>query len=169
MLNTCVGQALMEIKASFNNIADVLLDWDDLHNDDFCSWRGVYCDNLTLTVLTLYDFISIPLRLLLASLIIATWNKCLLVLEGPSLLSQLKYQFCNQRLHLGEMLFKLSYIELTLCALLVSEGICQVWILVGRYRQPLVIWETCNQCMHVRVCLIHSSLNYLLKDILLPH
>ncbi|KAI9111983.1 hypothetical protein K1719_016879 [Acacia pycnantha] len=47
------GQALMELKASFSNIADVLLDWDDLHNDDFCSWRGVYCDNLTLTVLTL--------------------------------------------------------------------------------------------------------------------
>ncbi|XP_054787781.1 LRR receptor-like serine/threonine-protein kinase ERL1 isoform X2 [Prosopis cineraria] len=47
------GQALMEIKASFSNMADILLDWDDLHNDDFCSWRGVYCDNLTLTVLTL--------------------------------------------------------------------------------------------------------------------
>ncbi|XP_058739854.1 LRR receptor-like serine/threonine-protein kinase ERL1 [Vicia villosa] len=44
------GQALMAMKSSFNNIADVLLDWDDVHNDDFCSWRGVFCDNVTLTL-----------------------------------------------------------------------------------------------------------------------
>ncbi|CAL5414949.1 unnamed protein product [Camellia sinensis] len=29
------GKALMSIKASFSNIATVLLDWDDVHNDDF--------------------------------------------------------------------------------------------------------------------------------------
>ncbi|XP_028121469.1 LRR receptor-like serine/threonine-protein kinase ERL1 isoform X2 [Camellia sinensis] len=47
------GKALMSIKASFNNIANVLLDWDDVHNDDFCSWRGVFCDNITLSVVSL--------------------------------------------------------------------------------------------------------------------
>ncbi|KAL7174024.1 hypothetical protein ACSBR2_033303 [Camellia fascicularis] len=34
------GKALMSIKASFSNIANVLLDWDDVHNDDFfANWR----------------------------------------------------------------------------------------------------------------------------------
>ncbi|KAJ7975590.1 Receptor protein kinase [Quillaja saponaria] len=47
------GQALMSIKASFSNLANVLLDWDDVQNEDFCSWRGVFCDNGSLTVLTL--------------------------------------------------------------------------------------------------------------------
>ncbi|XP_027364050.1 LRR receptor-like serine/threonine-protein kinase ERL2 isoform X2 [Abrus precatorius] len=47
------GQALMVMKASFINMADVLLDWDDVHNDDFCSWRGVFCDNVSLTVVSL--------------------------------------------------------------------------------------------------------------------
>ncbi|CAL5423927.1 unnamed protein product [Camellia sinensis] len=33
-------KALMSIKASFSNIANVLLDWDDVHNDDFfANWR----------------------------------------------------------------------------------------------------------------------------------
>jgi chloramphenicol 3-O-phosphotransferase len=52
---TAIGQALMAMKSSFNNIADVLLDWDDVHNDDFCSWRGVLCDNVSvaLTVVSL--------------------------------------------------------------------------------------------------------------------
>lgn len=49
-----LGKALMSIKASFSNVANVLLDWDDVHNDDFCSWRGVFCDNASLSVLTLY-------------------------------------------------------------------------------------------------------------------
>ncbi|XP_010555314.1 PREDICTED: LRR receptor-like serine/threonine-protein kinase ERL1 isoform X2 [Tarenaya hassleriana] len=47
------GKALMAIKASFSNVANVLLDWDDVHNDDFCSWRGVYCDNISLSVVSL--------------------------------------------------------------------------------------------------------------------
>ncbi|KAG6657060.1 hypothetical protein I3843_04G058200 [Carya illinoinensis] len=47
------GKALMLIKASFSNVANVLLDWDDVHDDDFCSWRGVFCDNTSLSVLTL--------------------------------------------------------------------------------------------------------------------
>ncbi|XP_047167133.1 LRR receptor-like serine/threonine-protein kinase ERL1 [Vigna umbellata] len=47
------GQALMAMKATFSNMADVLLDWDDVHNDDFCSWRGVSCDNGSLAVISL--------------------------------------------------------------------------------------------------------------------
>ncbi|XP_065870829.1 LRR receptor-like serine/threonine-protein kinase ERL2 isoform X2 [Euphorbia lathyris] len=47
------GKALMSIKASFSNVANVLLDWDDVHNDDFCSWRGVFCDNVSLSVVSL--------------------------------------------------------------------------------------------------------------------
>ncbi|KAI7997292.1 LRR receptor-like serine/threonine-protein kinase ERL2 [Camellia lanceoleosa] len=33
------SKALLSIKVSFNNIANVLLDWDDVHNDHFCSWN----------------------------------------------------------------------------------------------------------------------------------
>ncbi|KAL0533302.1 hypothetical protein IC582_030115 [Cucumis melo] len=47
------GRALMSIKASFSNVANVLLDWDDDHNHDFCSWRGVFCDNVSLSVAAL--------------------------------------------------------------------------------------------------------------------
>ncbi|KAK9291753.1 hypothetical protein L1049_019703 [Liquidambar formosana] len=47
------GKALMSIKASFSNVANVLLDWDDVNNDDFCSWRGVFCDNVSLSVVSL--------------------------------------------------------------------------------------------------------------------
>lgn len=43
----------MAMKATFSNMPDVLLDWDDVHNDDFCSWRGVFCDNGSLTVISL--------------------------------------------------------------------------------------------------------------------
>uniref|UniRef100_A0A803PSF6 non-specific serine/threonine protein kinase n=1 Tax=Cannabis sativa TaxID=3483 RepID=A0A803PSF6_CANSA len=37
------GNALLSIKVSFSNVANVLLDWND-EGDDFCSWRGVICD-----------------------------------------------------------------------------------------------------------------------------
>ncbi|KAK6250498.1 hypothetical protein SCA6_004503 [Theobroma cacao] len=47
------GKALMSIKESFSNVANVLLDWDDVHNADFCSWRGVLCDNISLSVVSL--------------------------------------------------------------------------------------------------------------------
>ncbi|PPR84413.1 hypothetical protein GOBAR_AA36304 [Gossypium barbadense] len=47
------GKALMSIKASFSNVANVLLDWDDVNNFDFCSWRGVFCDNSSLAVVSL--------------------------------------------------------------------------------------------------------------------
>ncbi|CAN8251910.1 unnamed protein product [Cochlearia groenlandica] len=47
------GKALMEIKGSFSNIANMLLDWEETHNTDFCSWRGVLCDNFTSSVVSL--------------------------------------------------------------------------------------------------------------------
>ncbi|VFQ99615.1 unnamed protein product [Cuscuta campestris] len=47
------GKALMSIKSAFSNVANVLLDWDDVHNEDFCSWRGVSCGNLTMSVVSL--------------------------------------------------------------------------------------------------------------------
>ncbi|GMJ14923.1 ERECTA-like 1 [Hibiscus trionum] len=47
------GKALMSMKALFRNVANVLLDWDDAHNSDFCSWRGVFCDNVSLSVVSL--------------------------------------------------------------------------------------------------------------------
>ncbi|KAK6135262.1 hypothetical protein DH2020_030983 [Rehmannia glutinosa] len=47
------GKALMSIKASFSNVANVLLDWDEVHNDDFCSWRGVSCANISMSVVAL--------------------------------------------------------------------------------------------------------------------
>ncbi|XP_010277441.1 PREDICTED: LRR receptor-like serine/threonine-protein kinase ERL1 isoform X2 [Nelumbo nucifera] len=47
------GNALMSIKASFSNVANVLLDWDDARNEDYCSWRGVSCDNVTFSVVSL--------------------------------------------------------------------------------------------------------------------
>lgn len=53
------GKALMSIKASFSNVANVLLDWDEVHNDDFCSWRGVSCGNITVSVVALYVFLQL--------------------------------------------------------------------------------------------------------------
>ncbi|KAL1203862.1 LRR receptor-like serine/threonine-protein kinase ERL1 [Cardamine amara subsp. amara] len=47
------GKALMVIKGSLSNVANMLLDWDDVHNPDFCSWRGVLCDNVTFSVISL--------------------------------------------------------------------------------------------------------------------
>ncbi|KAL8557025.1 hypothetical protein ACS0TY_004484 [Phlomoides rotata] len=47
------GIALMSIKASFSNVANVLLDWDDVQNDDFCSWRGVSCGNISISIVAL--------------------------------------------------------------------------------------------------------------------
>ncbi|CAI0547163.1 unnamed protein product [Linum tenue] len=47
------GRALMAIKGSFSNVVNILSDWGDVHNEDFCSWRGVWCDNLTMSVASL--------------------------------------------------------------------------------------------------------------------
>ncbi|KAG1359170.1 LRR receptor-like serine/threonine-protein kinase ERL1 [Cocos nucifera] len=55
------GRALMALKASFSNVANVLLDWNPVaaggdanrSSDDYCAWRGVVCDNLTSAVVSL--------------------------------------------------------------------------------------------------------------------
>ncbi|KAF6160360.1 hypothetical protein GIB67_019129 [Kingdonia uniflora] len=47
------GKALMSIKESFSNVANALLDWDNLRNEDHCAWRGVSCDNLNFSVVAL--------------------------------------------------------------------------------------------------------------------
>ncbi|GAA0170104.1 transmembrane signal receptor [Lithospermum erythrorhizon] len=47
------GKALMSVKASFSNEANALLDWDDVQNDDYCSWRGVLCSNFSISVVAL--------------------------------------------------------------------------------------------------------------------
>ncbi|KZV25367.1 hypothetical protein F511_07251 [Dorcoceras hygrometricum] len=43
----------MSIKASFSNVVNVLLDWDYVQNEDFCSWRGVSCGNFSTSVVAL--------------------------------------------------------------------------------------------------------------------
>ncbi|XP_077243143.1 uncharacterized protein LOC143883711 [Tasmannia lanceolata] len=47
------GKALMTMKASFSNVANVLLDWNDGGNNDHCLWRGIVCDNVTLAIVFL--------------------------------------------------------------------------------------------------------------------
>ncbi|XP_058086583.1 LRR receptor-like serine/threonine-protein kinase SIK1 isoform X2 [Magnolia sinica] len=47
------GKTLVSIKASFSNVANVLLDWNADGNEDHCSWRGVACDNLSFAVVSL--------------------------------------------------------------------------------------------------------------------
>ncbi|XP_042511980.1 LRR receptor-like serine/threonine-protein kinase ERL1 [Macadamia integrifolia] len=47
------GKALLSIKASFSNVADVLHDWTDVSKDDYCSWRGVSCDTVSSSVVSL--------------------------------------------------------------------------------------------------------------------
>ncbi|XP_066376088.1 LRR receptor-like serine/threonine-protein kinase ER1 [Miscanthus floridulus] len=44
------GATLVEIKKSFRNVGNVLYDWA---GDDYCSWRGVLCDNVTFAVAAL--------------------------------------------------------------------------------------------------------------------
>ncbi|XP_058104839.1 LRR receptor-like serine/threonine-protein kinase SIK1 [Magnolia sinica] len=46
-------KTLMSIKASFSNVANMLLDWNADDNEDHCSWRGVACDNLSFAVVSL--------------------------------------------------------------------------------------------------------------------
>ncbi|TVU12156.1 hypothetical protein EJB05_45786 [Eragrostis curvula] len=41
------GSTLLEIKKSFRNVGNVLYDWA---GEDYCSWRGVLCDNVTFAV-----------------------------------------------------------------------------------------------------------------------
>ncbi|KAL9265879.1 LRR receptor-like serine/threonine-protein kinase ERL1-like protein [Drosera capensis] len=47
------GATLMTIKSSFSHGASLLVDWADAHNSDYCCWRGITCDNVTLVVVSL--------------------------------------------------------------------------------------------------------------------
>ncbi|XP_047329606.1 LRR receptor-like serine/threonine-protein kinase SIK1 isoform X2 [Impatiens glandulifera] len=48
------GKALMSLKASFRNEANMLVEWDDTQNVvDFCSWSGIVCDDSSLSVVSL--------------------------------------------------------------------------------------------------------------------
>ncbi|XP_002975149.2 LRR receptor-like serine/threonine-protein kinase ERL1 [Selaginella moellendorffii] len=44
------GAVLLEIKKSFSNAGNALYDWDGSADHDPCFWRGVTCDNVTLSV-----------------------------------------------------------------------------------------------------------------------
>ncbi|XP_038985416.1 LRR receptor-like serine/threonine-protein kinase ER2 isoform X2 [Phoenix dactylifera] len=47
------GATLLEIKKSFRNVENVLYDWTEATGSDYCSWRGVTCDNITFNVVAL--------------------------------------------------------------------------------------------------------------------
>ena len=47
------GATLMEIKKSFRNVDNVLYDWTEATGSDYCSWRGVTCDNTTFNIVAL--------------------------------------------------------------------------------------------------------------------
>ncbi|XP_077236346.1 leucine-rich receptor-like protein kinase family protein [Tasmannia lanceolata] len=47
------GVTLLEIKKSFRDVDNVLYDWIDAASSDYCSWRGVTCDNMTFDVIAL--------------------------------------------------------------------------------------------------------------------
>ncbi|KAJ3699158.1 hypothetical protein LUZ61_002863 [Rhynchospora tenuis] len=46
------GATLLEIKKSFRNVDNILYDWSE-SSSDYCSWRGVICDNVTFGVVAL--------------------------------------------------------------------------------------------------------------------
>ncbi|XP_068658776.1 LRR receptor-like serine/threonine-protein kinase ERECTA [Aristolochia californica] len=47
------GATLLEIKKSFRDVDNVLYDWVNADSSDYCSWRGVICDNVTFDVVAL--------------------------------------------------------------------------------------------------------------------
>ncbi|GLJ11825.1 hypothetical protein SUGI_0177910 [Cryptomeria japonica] len=47
------GATLLEIKKSFRDKDNILYDWIDANSNDYCSWRGVTCDNVTFDVVAL--------------------------------------------------------------------------------------------------------------------
>ncbi|XP_020081626.1 LRR receptor-like serine/threonine-protein kinase ERECTA isoform X2 [Ananas comosus] len=47
------GATLLEIKKSFRNADNILYDWSESSISDYCSWRGVICDNVTFNVIAL--------------------------------------------------------------------------------------------------------------------
>ncbi|KAL5995095.1 hypothetical protein ACLOJK_025153 [Asimina triloba] len=52
-LSAVLGATLLEIKKSFKDVDNVLYDWIDATSSDYCSWRGVTCDNVTFNVVAL--------------------------------------------------------------------------------------------------------------------
>ncbi|KAF7833417.1 LRR receptor-like serine/threonine-protein kinase ERL1 [Senna tora] len=114
-------QTLMTIKASFSNVADALLDWEDVHNDDFCSWRGVYCDNSSVTVLSL-NLSSLNLGGEISPAIGDLRNLQSLDLQGNKLSGQIPDEIgnCPSLIHLdlsdnqlyGDVPFSLSKLKL---------------------------------------------------------
>ncbi|XP_071725451.1 LRR receptor-like serine/threonine-protein kinase ERECTA [Rutidosis leptorrhynchoides] len=53
LVNSDDGGALLEIKKSFRDVNNVLYDWTDSPSSDYCTWRGVSCDNVTFNVVAL--------------------------------------------------------------------------------------------------------------------
>lgn len=47
------GATLLEIKKSFGDVDNVLYDWTGSPSSDYCVWRGVTCDNVTFSVVSL--------------------------------------------------------------------------------------------------------------------
>ncbi|CAN6465867.1 unnamed protein product [Victoria cruziana] len=47
------SKTLLDIKKSFRDADNVLYDWTDASSADFCSWRGITCDNATFEVTSL--------------------------------------------------------------------------------------------------------------------
>ncbi|KAK1287733.1 LRR receptor-like serine/threonine-protein kinase ERECTA [Acorus calamus] len=47
------GKTLLQMKKSFRDVDNVLYQWTDSASTDFCSWRGVICDNVTFNVAAL--------------------------------------------------------------------------------------------------------------------
>ncbi|KAK3021311.1 hypothetical protein RJ639_046882 [Escallonia herrerae] len=47
------GATLLEVKKSFRDVDNVLYDWTDSPDSDYCMWRGVTCDNVTFSVIAL--------------------------------------------------------------------------------------------------------------------
>ncbi|XP_026441235.1 LRR receptor-like serine/threonine-protein kinase ERECTA [Papaver somniferum] len=47
------GGTLLDIKKSFRDVDNVLYDWTDSSSDNYCSWRGIICDNVTFDIMAL--------------------------------------------------------------------------------------------------------------------
>ena len=45
--------AALKIKGSFRDTDNVMYEWIDATTNDYCSWRGVTCDNVTFNVVGL--------------------------------------------------------------------------------------------------------------------
>ncbi|KAL4195799.1 hypothetical protein AMTRI_Chr04g180140 [Amborella trichopoda] len=47
------GATLLEIKKAFRDVDNVLYDWTGASSSEYCSWRGITCDNMTFDVVSL--------------------------------------------------------------------------------------------------------------------